>query len=158
MWIRRVKGKGREGLAALEMALVAPIFFLLLFGTIEISLIEATQQLMENAAYNTSRLAKTGFTNNGQTQSQTVSQLMVNELQSFGNLIDTTKVTTTSVSYTDFAVIGTGGTSGYGTAQQIVTYTISYPWTLFTPMLAQLIGTNGIITLTSRIVVRNEPY
>ncbi len=67
----------------------------------------------------------------------------------------------TSMSYTYLyanAGAGTSGTSGMGTATQIVVYTVKYPWKLFTPMLSAIIGTGGIVNLTSQIVVRNEPY
>ena len=140
--------------------MLAPTFFLLLMGTTELSLMLGAQQLLENAAYNTSRLAKTGFVNTGQTQAQTVSQIMTTELQSYGALITTSNVLMTESAYNSFtaAGAGTGGTSGFGTEQQIVVYTITYPWKLFTPMLSALLGTNGIVNLTTTIVVRNEPY
>lgn len=158
--IRSVTSRLRKGSTAVEMALVAPVFFLLLMGMTEIALMLTAQQLLENATFNTSRLAKTGFSTTGQTQAQTVGQILNNELQSFGTLIDVSKVTMTSTSYTSFSNIGTAGqgTSGMGTAQQVVVYTVSYPWKLFTPMLSAIIGTNGNVTLTSGIVVRNEPY
>jgi Flp pilus assembly protein TadG len=162
--IRRPHRKSLSGATAVEMALIAPTFFLLLMGTVEMALIETAQQLLENAAYNTSRLAKTGYTQTGMSQAQTVSQEMVNELQGFSGFIDTTQVTMTDVAYNGFANIGSGtGTNGMGVPDQIVVYTISYPWKIFTPMIGQLVGAldgNGdwIINLTARIVVRNEPY
>jgi len=161
--IRRPHQKSIKGATAVEMALLTPVFFMLLMGTMEIMLIETAQALMENAAYNTSRLAKTGYTNNGQSLSQTVSQELVNELHSFGTFIDTTQVTMTSTAYNSFSAIGAGGTNGLGTPQHIVVYNVTYPWKIFTPLIGALIGSqdaNGdwIITLTSHIVVRNEPY
>ena len=163
-WIRArqtaLRRQGRKGAAAVEMALIAPVFFLLMIGITELCLLMAAQQLMENAAYNTSRLAKTGYSASGQTQSQSVNQIMVSELQSFGTLIDTTKVTVTEAAYNSFsaAASGNGGASGLGGSTQIVVYTISYPWKLFTPMMSALIGSGGTYTITSHIVVRNEPY
>lgn len=161
--IFRSKRRTCRGATAVEMALLAPAFFLLLLGTSEIALIETAQQLLENATYNTTRLAKTGYSNTGQTQSQTVGQILNTELQSFGTFIDTSQVTMTSTAYSTFASIGSGGTSGMGTQQQIVVYTVTYPWKLFTPLLGEIIGTrdnqgNWVLNLTSRIVVRNEPY
>lgn len=154
--------RARRGATAVEMALLSPVFFLLMIGITEIAMMLTTQQLLENATFNTSRLAKTGYANTagGQTQSQTVNQVLNNELQSFGSLINISNISMTSTSYTSFTAAGsgTGGTSGLGTQQQIVVYTVSYPWTLFTPMLNTIIGTNGVVTLTSQIVVRNEPY
>jgi len=155
----RLRDKARQATVATEMALIAPVFFLLLMGVTELGLIFGAQQLLENAAFNTSRLAKTGYTATGETQGQTVAQIMTTELQSYGTLINTENVTMTSSSYSSFtgAAAG-GGAAGYGTQQQIVVYTVTYPWKLFTPMLAAIIGVGGIVNLTSTIVVRNEPY
>ncbi len=151
--------KASRGAVAVEMALIAPALFLILIGTMESALMFGAQQLLENAAYNTSRLAKTGFITSGQTQAQTVSQILTTELQSYGTLINTANVTMTESDYNSFSSAAQGGgTSGYGTQQQIVVYTITYPWKLFTPMMSAIIGTNGIVNLTSTIVVRNEPY
>jgi hypothetical protein len=159
IWRHATRRHARRGATAVEMALITPFFFMLLIGITETTLIETAQQLLENAAYNTSRLAKTGYVASGQTQAQTVAQIMTQELQSFGTFIDTTQVTVTSTAYGTFGGIGGGGgVNGLGNAQQIVVYTISYPWKLFTPMMDNIIGTNGFITLTSRVVVRNEPY
>lgn len=154
------KGKecGRKAVAAIEMALLLPVFFLMLVGIIEMSLIFTAQQLLENAAFNASRTAKTGYTGAGQTQMQTVMQVLTQELQSYGTFIDASKITLTSNAYSNFGSVGVGGTSGLGAAQQVVVYTVSYPWSLVTPMMSGIIGTQGIVTLTSKIVVRNEPY
>ncbi len=153
----------RKASTAVELALVAPFLMLLLMGTIEMAMIEGAQQLLENAAYNTSRLAKTGYTTSGSSQMTTVSQELTKELQSYGKLIDTGKVTMSAQAYNSFSGIGGAGTSGLGDAKQIVVYTIAYPWKVFTPMLGKIIGSadaqgNLIVNLTSRIVVRNEPY
>src|SRR5262249_7016483 len=80
-WKGRARKNSERGATAVEMALIIPIFITIMVGCMELSLMEAAQQLLENAAYNTSRLAKTGFTNNGQTQAQTVSQILTQELQ-----------------------------------------------------------------------------
>jgi Flp pilus assembly protein TadG len=154
----------QKGATAVEMALVAPVFFMLLIGTIEMCLIEAGQQLLENATFNTSRLAKTGYTASGQTQTQTVTQILDNELQSFGTFFNTNNVTMTEADYNTFtSAAGGGGANGFGNPQQIIVYTVTYPWQLFTPMMGAIIGhrdSNGnwVVNLTSEIVVRNEPY
>ncbi|MDR3450311.1 MAG: TadE/TadG family type IV pilus assembly protein [Alphaproteobacteria bacterium] len=155
----RLRDALRRGSTVVEMALIAPIFFMMVMGTTETCLMIGAQQLLENAAFNTSRLAKTGYTATGQTQAQTVSQILVKELQSYGALITTTNVVMTERDYTSFSGAAQGGGgSGYGTQEQIVVYTITYPWKLFTPMMSAVMGTNGIVNLTSTIVVRNEPY
>ena len=50
------------------------------------------------------------------------------------------------------------GGGGYGSSGEIVVYTVSYPWPLFTPLVGEFIGTDGIYTLSSRAVVKNEPF
>ena len=50
-----------------------PTFMLLFVGMVELSLVITTQVLLENATYNASRLAKTGYTTSGSTQLQTIS-------------------------------------------------------------------------------------
>ncbi|MFA4995025.1 MAG: TadE family protein [Bdellovibrionales bacterium] len=153
----------RRGAFAPEFALIAPVFFLLLMGVIELCLMEGAQQMLESAAYNTSRLAKTGFVAENQTQAETINQILVNILSSYGSLLDPAHVVTTQSSYSSFSgAAAGGGTIGYGTASEIVTYTISYPWKIFTPLmcsaLGSLCGTDRVVVLTSTIVVRNEPY
>ena len=149
-----------RGTTAVEMALVAPVFFLMLIGLTEISMVMLVQHLMENAAYNATRLAKTGYAANGKTQLQTVTGVLDSELSSLKGVIDPNKITMTSTAYSDFNNIGQAGqgASGMGGCGQIVVYTISYPWKIFTPMMSAIIGTNGTLTISSNIVVRNEPY
>ena len=153
--------RAERGSTALEMALIAPVFFLMFIGITEISLMMLTQHLLENATFNASRLAKTGYVATGQTQMATVLAALDSELGSLAPLIDVTKIGMTSTAYGNLSQINQPGQgiAGLGTAQQVVVYTISYPWKFFTPMIGQIIGdANNIMTLTSRIVVRNEPY
>ncbi len=49
------KKTNRRGTAAVEFAMVAPIFFLLIFGSIEFASVHITQCAMENAAFEGAR-------------------------------------------------------------------------------------------------------
>ena len=75
-----------------------------------------------------------------------------------GSLLDPKKITITSTSYSDFNNIGQAGqgTAGLGGPGDVVVYTVSYPWTIMTPIVSAVIG--NTITLSSSTVVRNEPY
>lgn len=160
-WQRRLRDKSRRGSTAVEFAIIAPVFFMLFIGLTEISLIMLGQHLLENATFNSSRLAKTGYITAGKTQMETVMAALNAELGSLAPLIDVSKVTMTSTAYGNLSQIGQPeqGVASLGTAQQVVVYTVSYPWKLFTPMISDIMGDeHGIMVLTSRIVVRNEPY
>jgi Flp pilus assembly pilin Flp len=50
------------------------------------------------------------------------------------------------------------GSEGIGTTGNIVVYRIMYPWQIMTPLIANIIGDDGIINLTAYSVVKNEPY
>lgn len=159
--MRALHNRLRRGAAAIEFALVAPAFFLIFIGVVEMSLAMLAQHLLENATFNASRLAKTGYIATGRTQIQTVMDVLDTELGSLAPLIDVAKISFTSTAFGQLDRIGLPGqgADGLGAADQIVVYTISYPWKIFTPMISNIIGdANGIITLTSHIVVRNEPY
>jgi len=50
------------------------------------------------------------------------------------------------------------GSDGLGTGGNIVVYKITYPWTVFPPLIGQFVGGDGIIDLMAYSVVKNEPY
>ncbi|MBW7837723.1 MAG: hypothetical protein H3C28_13935 [Sphingomonadales bacterium] len=50
------------------------------------------------------------------------------------------------------------GASGLGNAGEVVVYTVSYPWRIITPLISQFFGANGVLNLSARTVVQNEPY
>jgi Flp pilus assembly pilin Flp len=50
------------------------------------------------------------------------------------------------------------GAAGLGGANDIVVYTVTYPWHVTTPFLQSVLGVNGIFTLSASAVVKNEPY
>lgn len=159
--LRPNRNKKRRGVSAVEFALIAPVFFLLLIGVTELSLVMLVEHLLESATYNASRTGKTGYVAEGKSQMDTVMASLMTRLGGLSPLIDPTKLTITSTAYGSLSQIGQPeqGEETLGTAEQVVVYTLSYPWKIFTPMVGSLMGDeNRIITLSSRIVVRNEPY
>lgn len=58
----RLKADAIKGSAAIEFALVAPVFFILLMGTIETGVIFFAQATLQNAVNDTARLVRTGQT------------------------------------------------------------------------------------------------
>lgn len=183
--LRRLHREER-GVTAIEFAVVAPVLSLLLLGIIEFALIMVVYNTMEGATAISSRLGKTGYIDSGLTRQQTilnaiasragslidVSQLTVtskfykqyNQINDPEPFIDTNSNGSYNVgeSYTD--INGNAqwdadmGSSGYGSAGDVVVYSVSYPWGLATPIISNLIGANGVYTITTRAVVKNEPY
>jgi Flp pilus assembly protein TadG len=174
-----------EGVTAVEFALIAPVLMMLLMGTIEISLIMYAKTVMEGATFESSRTGKTGYVAENKTQQQTIidtlnarvgmlmdtSKVTVTSkaYSNFSNIeqpepfVDTNGNGTrdSNENFTD--VNGNGeydtdmGISGYGNSQQITVYTISYPWTVQTPLMGEFFAGNTV-NITARSVVKNEPY
>jgi hypothetical protein len=157
---RSLRNRSRKGVTAVEFAMIAPVLFLMLIGIVETSLMLLAQHIIENATYNASRLSKTGYRDTGKTQIETVMDVLNRELGSLNPLINVARLSFNSTVYGTLTQIDhEEDGNGLGTAEQIVVFTISYPWQVFTPMMGSIIGDeNGIVNLSSRIVVKNEPY
>jgi Flp pilus assembly protein TadG len=147
----------QQGVTALEFALIAPVLVTFLIGIMELGMIMFVTMSMDTALSVTSRQGKTGYTTTGQTVQQTITSTLNSQL---GGLLDTTQLAFTTTAYGTLSQVGQAGqgTSGTGTQNQFVVYTVSYPWHLMTPMLRPFFGTNGIYTITVTTMVRNEPY
>jgi hypothetical protein len=142
---------------------------------------------MEGATAVSSRLGKTGFTGSGLTRQQTILNAITSRASSLLDptklsvsskfykqydqindpepFIDTNGNGARDVgeSFTDIngnAVWDADmASSGYGSAGDVVVYTVSYPWALATPIIGDLIGgEQGIFNITTHAVVKNEPY
>lgn len=170
----------------MEFGLIAPVLILFMMGVIELAMIMSVQNVMESATFTASRLGKTGFKATGKTQEETilaslkgvgstlldptkitVTSLSYKDYDSVGKpepFTDTNKdgVRNATEAYTD--TNGNGkydtdqGKTGFGNAGDIVVYTMNYPWRPFTLVLGKLVTTNGVLPLSARAVVRNEPY
>ncbi len=183
--LRRFR-RDENGVTAIEFAFVAPVLCLLLFAILEFSTIMLVSSIMEGATNISSRLGATGYSAGGESRTQTIldsikssagvlidpNQLVVSaeSYGDFSNIGQPEPYTDSNHNghhdsgepYTD--VNGNGqwdadmGAAGYGGAGDIVVYTVSYPWHIMTPMMRQLLGHQGVYTITARAVVKNEPY
>ena len=59
---RRLRSDANKGSAAVEFAMIAPVFFILLMGTMEAGIIFFAQSALQNALNDTARLVRTGQT------------------------------------------------------------------------------------------------
>lgn len=183
--IRRFR-RNAEGATLLEFGIIAPFLMLMIMGISELGIMMTAQAILDNAAFAASRVGKTGYVATSSTQAAMVTaavrkaaavildptKITVTSLAyaDYGNIGQPEPFTDLNSNgkrdaiepYTD--VNGNGaydtdqGKSGYGGTAQIVVYTVTYNWTLTTPFVKRFIGTNGVVPLKSRIVVKNEPY
>lgn len=181
----RLLARAEDGITALEFALIAPVFAMLVMGIIEFSLIMFTSAVVESATNTTSRLGKTGYVAEGTTRQQ---QIIDTVAARTAGLLDPANITITSEVYSNFSQVdqpepcispptppcggtvgvnftdinGNGvwdadmGQAGLGNPGDVVVYTVTYPWPIMTPVISAVIGST--FTITARTVVRNEPY
>lgn len=173
------------GVTAIEFAVIAPVLILMLFGILEFALIMLVTNMMESATAISSRLGKTGYSAAGISREETI---LASIRERAGELIDPAQLVITSKFYEQFDQIGDAepwndsnhngtpepgeytdingnghydadmGLAGYGNADDIVVYTVRYPWGITTPIMRELIGRDGVYTITTHAVVKNEPY
>lgn len=178
--------RAETGATIVEFALIAPVLMLIILGIVEVSLAMLAQNMMEGATFSASRMGKTGYVAAGQTREATIRNVLAKRagiLLNMNKVAITSKVYQQfsqvgqpepfidangngvwdpGENYTD--VNGNGqydkdmGVAGLGNSAQVVVYTVTYPWAIAPPMIAKLIGSAGVLNLTARTVVQNEPY
>lgn len=183
--LRRFR-KDTSGANAVEFGIIAGVLTFIIMGVVELGLMMGAQGTLDNVAFTASRVGKTGYSASGSTQAKTITaavqkaasdyidhnkiRITSTAYDSYDSIGKPEPFTDTNKngkrdngeSFTD--VNGNGsydtdrGKTGAGSAKEIVVYTAAYDWRFITPIIGRLIGTNGVLTLKSRIVVKNEPY
>ncbi len=178
--------RDERGVTVVEFALIAPVLMMMIVGLCEFGLLLTAQTILDNSIFAASRAGKTGYSTSTSTQSQLILaairkatadyldpakiSLTSKAYSDYGSIGKPEPFTDTNSNgvrdagepFTDVNGNGTydkdQGASGYGSSGQIVVYEANYDWTLMTPFVKRFVGTNGIVRVTSRIVVKNEPY
>jgi Flp pilus assembly protein TadG len=172
----RACARAEGGATAVEMALVAVPFFLLLFGTIELSLVFLLCTSLENATDLAARQVRTGemqtaggasaasfktlvCNNLGWLQGDCNSNLYV-DVRTFASFqtVAAPQPITTTAGKTSFDQ--TKLTFAMGNPGDIVVVRTYYTWPLITPLVQQAIQTlsDGKMVISSTAAFRNEPY
>ncbi|HEY0266722.1 MAG TPA: TadE/TadG family type IV pilus assembly protein [Rhizomicrobium sp.] len=167
---RRLRADSQKGSAALEFAMVAPVFFVLFMGIIEAGIMFFAQSVLQNAVTDAGRLVRTGQVQGVMTQAQFKTQIC-NEtsalLKCDGNLqVDVEAFPSYSnVSYAsplNADKTMNAGLNNYntGTACDVVLVRAFYTWTIYTPgltwFLVNMAGGNHL--LSAAAAFRNEPF
>ncbi len=180
----------RSGLAAIEFAMIFPVFLIMILAAFQLSYIGWAQNRLESAMRQGARVGITGRTTGSRTRQETIENAVEFLMQSVSKVVDA-PIVYTSKSYPTFSTLNQPGepfddvnnnnicdngetyysydgipgrattdigTSGTGSAGDVVRYEITYPLNLFVPLANRFFGTNNRLDLTARTVVRNEIF
>jgi Flp pilus assembly protein TadG len=177
-----------DGATVIEYAIILPVLLLLIMGIIEYNTMMYASAVLEGSTIAAAREGATGYVAAGQPSRQAYIYSLVQQhsagLLNPASLAISSKSYaafndigqpepcispptppcpgTPGVNFVDVNGNGTWdqdqGAAGLGGAGDIVVYTVTYPWPIYTPILRPFLGTGGTFTLTSSSVVKNEPY
>jgi Flp pilus assembly protein TadG len=158
---------GDRGGVAVEFAIVAPWFLLLLLAIMELGFMVFVQSVLDDSARSAARLIRTGqvqATSNPQTTFQTQ---LCNEMTMFvgcSSLLYNVQVFSTwSAATTSITQPGrsawTASNFGSSTSCEIIAVQVIYNWQFIIPWVSNyLSGGTGSALLTSTVVFQNEPF
>jgi Flp pilus assembly protein TadG len=163
--------RSNSGSAAVEFALIAPVFLMLTFAIIETGMCFFANMVLEDGVENAARLIRTGQAQNAGTSQSAFRtdicnyisillscganlQIDVESYSSFGS------ASFPSAQNADGSLNTSLSNYSTGAACSIVLVRAFYTWPLYTPLFAQYFanmpGNNRL--LTSSMAFRNEPY
>ncbi|HWY63788.1 MAG TPA: TadE/TadG family type IV pilus assembly protein [Rhizomicrobium sp.] len=186
-FLNRLRRDANKGSAAVEFAMVAPAFFLLLMGTIEAGVVFFAQSSLQNAVNDTARLIRTGqsacysLDSNNNCQSMTALQFRTLVCGEVSMLLQNCGLDANGNSDLQFDVAAypagfTGVTNSSpldasqnlpsltafnaGNACDVVLVRAYYRWPVITPMLGFFLAnmSGGNHLLATAAAFRNEPY
>lgn len=162
----------RAGSAIIEFALIAPVFFLLLMGTMESGIIFIGDFVLQNAVNDAARQIRTGVVASDKVTQENFRALVCNEISGMLKC-DAQHLQIDVKAFTNFSGAGfsnpikpdgtldpTLNAWEPGKECSVVLVRAFYSWAvvtpLLTPFLVNLPGNNHLITATEAF--RNEPY
>jgi Flp pilus assembly protein TadG len=169
--------RGSAGNAAVEFAMIAPVFFTLLFASLETGLAYFANMTLQNGVMETSRLLRTGQAQKSNMSQAAFRNALCAEISPLLSC-DGSKLFVDVRSFTSFGnpaypapLDGEGnmnggldsfspGQSSMNGTQTIVLYRAFYKWQLFTPLFGQYFAnmSGNIRLLSSSAAFKNEPF
>lgn len=155
------KPRWPQGFTALEFALVASVFFLLLFGVMDYAWMFFAQMNVQQAVDDGGRFASTG---NHTTVTTGGTQTTLSRLQSIIDAIQN-EISVPGINVQQNLIVcsdlggcsNSGGSAPAGGPGDTVTLTLTTSLPLFTPALAALFS-GGAYTFTASTTFKNEPF
>ena len=179
---RRLRADSTKGSAALEFAMIAPVFFLLLMGTVEVGVIFFAQSSLQNAVNDVARMVRTGQTNCFSTNSNnncvaiTEQQFRTQICNEVGVLLQDCNGSSLQFDVNAYSAGFSGAANSspldvnndlpnltnfnLGNACEVVLVRAFYKWPVFTPMLDFFLSnmSGNYHLLSTAAAFRNEPY
>ena len=167
----RLKQRGRAGSAAIEFAMVAPVFFIFLLGTFEIGVMFLGQFALQNATDDAARLIRTGQVDLNHMTAAQFRTSICNEIAPILQCNASLQIDVESFANFSSANFGnplqSNGTLNPnldnfspGSVCSIVLVRAFYVWNVDTPLLTPFMinMANNSHLLTATAAFRNEPY
>lgn len=173
-WLRRVRrgarrfGRDESAVAAIEFAMVAPVFLFLVFAILETSILYVIATVLEGEVSFAARQIRTGQLQQQADPETAFRNALCANLQ---NVIDCNNVIIDVRNFSDFGsmtfppfVDNKGKASGNvfeaGTANQIVLVRVAYQYHIVTPYLADILPPRGqdTVMLYAAAAFKNEPF
>lgn len=168
---RRFRARAQSGQASIEFAFIAPIFFVLLLGTMEVGIMYFAQFVLQSAVTDAARQIRTGqVAAAGMTQTQfrtyicgDISPILACDsnlqidVESYSNF---STATIGSPLLTDNTLNTALNNYSPGTVCSVVVVRAFYTWSVLTPLLTPFMVNmaNDQHLLTATAAFRNEPY
>jgi Flp pilus assembly protein TadG len=168
--ILRRFGRNRRGSAAVEFALVAPIFLAVLFAIIELALVFFASQILETVTQDSARLVMTGQAQNAKYTKEQFKDIVCARLVTMFDCANGVSIDVRS--YPAFAGVNIAepidsakvfiDDTKYcpGKADDVVVVRLFYPWPVFVTGLGFDLKNlaNGKRLLTATAAFQNEPF
>lgn len=182
--LRRLR-RNERGATAVEFGLIAPAFFVVAWGTVELGLLLLATSLLEGSVREAARAGLTGYTPNGVDRTQYIRNIVQNYTV---GLIDMDKLQISTLVYTSFSNVGQPepftdtngdgahgageafvdvngngqwdadmGVAGLGGPGDIVLYTLTYDWDFMAGFAESIFGI-PTVRLKASVAIRNEPF
>jgi Flp pilus assembly protein TadG len=167
--LRRFR-RNRRGSAAVEFALVAPLFFGLLFAIIELSMVFFASQVLETATQDSARMIMTGQAQNASFTQAQFKNLVCSKLTIMFDCVNGVSIDVQS--YSAFGSVNVADPidasknfvppNNYlpGNPGDVVVVRLFYKWPLYVTGLgfniANISGSKRLLTATAAF--QNEPY
>ncbi|MBV9993412.1 MAG: pilus assembly protein [Alphaproteobacteria bacterium] len=166
----RLARRARSGSALLEFALLAPVFFLMLFAIMEVGIIFFAQSTLQTGAEDAARLVRTGQVQNGGLTADQVRTRVCKDIAPLipcdGNLYIDIE------SFSNFGGVNFSNPLGpdnkmkpmnnfsTGNACDVILVRVFYTWTVFTPILTPFLVNlaDNKHLLYASSAFRNEPF